>query len=561
MRIGVLAVQGDFSEHLKTLDAVGVEGVGVRLPADLEDLDGLILPGGESTTMRRLIERWDLREPILELAATGAPLFGTCAGMIVMAREIVGGEPPILPLLDVTVQRNAFGRQLDSFEAELAVPVLGDRPVHAVFIRAPIVDRVGPDVDVLATLDDGRIVAVRERNIVATAFHPELARRDPVPPAHRDDGGRARRPGRRLRPAAPSDAPGEARTMSSRGKVRVARLTDLAALGELSRLCQIEGNGTRSLGLPVSATRIGMFSLFRLPLGAFRPHDLLYVYEEDGRVAGLLRAERDSHRDEWTVVELDAIGAGEAGDIRFRLVHQLLRDAGRAGAGRIHVACADEDGNVDLFMQAGFMRYGDERVMLRPATADLPSAWTDERATECGIRDAEPSDAVAIHRLYSAVTPQPVQRLELVRIADWERQGMSWRVPRSSLAPILRFADVEAYVQQSPDGGPDGTGLDAFIQVGVAKEDQPHYLKIMARPERDVGPLVEFGLGVIAARLERGSGHRHEHGVLSPVRTYEAPIDRRLEDAGFESIATVTLLLKETLVRVAEPALVPAGVR
>ncbi len=303
-----------------------------------------------------------------------------------------------------------------------------------------------------------------------------------------------------------------------------------------------------------------MFSLFRLPLGAFRPHDLLYVYEEDGRVAGLLRAERDSHRDEWTIVELDAIGAGEAGDIRFRLVHQLLRDAGRAGMGRIHVACADEDGNVDLFMQAGFARYGDERVMLRPATEELPEPWTTDRAKECGIRDAEPVDAVALHRLYAAVTPQPVQRLELLRISDWERQGISWRVPRSSLAPILRFADVEAYVQQTPGGGADGTLLDAFVQVGVAKEDQPHYLKILARPERDVGPLVEFGLGIIRERIERGSGHRHEHGVLSPVRTYESPIDGRLEEAGFESIATVTLLLKETLVRVAEPALVPAGV-
>ncbi len=175
MRIGVLALQGAFAEHLATLDAIGVEGVDVRLPGDLDGVDGLILPGGESTTMRRLIDRWGLRQPILDLAASGAPLFGTCAGMIVLADEIEGEETPILPLLDITVRRNAFGRQLDSFEAELAVPILGDRPVHAVFIRAPVIDRVGPEVDVLARLDDGRIVAVRERNIVATAFHPELA--------------------------------------------------------------------------------------------------------------------------------------------------------------------------------------------------------------------------------------------------------------------------------------------------------------------------------------------------------------------------------------------------
>jgi 5'-phosphate synthase pdxT subunit len=175
LKIGVLALQGAFREHLQTLDAIGVEGVPVRLPADLDDVAGLILPGGESTTMRRLIDRWGLRQPILDLAASGAPIFGTCAGMIVLAREIAGGEEPILPLLDVTVQRNAFGRQLDSFEADLPVPVLGDQPVHGVFIRAPIIDRTGPDVDVLARLDDGRIVAVRERNLIATAFHPELA--------------------------------------------------------------------------------------------------------------------------------------------------------------------------------------------------------------------------------------------------------------------------------------------------------------------------------------------------------------------------------------------------
>jgi len=175
MRIGVLAVQGAFAEHMTTLDAIGVKGVEVRLPADLEDISGLILPGGESTAQRRLIDRWGLREPILDLARSGAPLFGTCAGMILLSRDIVDGDEPVFPLLDVGIRRNAFGRQLDSFETELHVPMLGERPMHGVFIRAPVVERVGPGVDVLARLDDGRIVAVRERNVVATAFHPELA--------------------------------------------------------------------------------------------------------------------------------------------------------------------------------------------------------------------------------------------------------------------------------------------------------------------------------------------------------------------------------------------------
>ena len=353
----------------------------------------------------------------------------------------------------------------------------------------------------------------------------------------------------------------EARTGRVSGKVRPARLTDLAALGELSRLSQGDGTETRSLGLPVSGPPIGVFSLFRLPLGAFRPHDLLFVYEEQRRLAGLIRVERETFRDEWTIVELDAVGNGYAGDVRFRLVQQLLREGAKRGASRFHVACADADGNVELFMQAGFARYGDEIVLFRPSTAALPKPIPDADAAAQGIRPASPTDALAIARLYATATPQPVQRLEAVRLADWERQGNQWRVPRSSLAPILRFADVEGFVQESPDGGKDGTLLDGFLQIGVAKEDQPHYLKVLVRPGIDGSPLVRYGLGVIAARTQRGADHRHDHGVIAPVRTYEAPTDRRLEEAGFTAIATVTLLMKETLVRVAEPALVPAGVR
>ena len=345
----------------------------------------------------------------------------------------------------------------------------------------------------------------------------------------------------------------------SAGKVRAARLTDLAALGELSRLAQGDGEGTRSLHLPVSGPPIGVFSLFRLPLGAFTPHDVMYVYDRGGHIAGLLRVERETSRDEWTVVELDAVGDMDAGDVRFRLVQHLLRDGQKRGAVRFHVACADADDNVELFMQAGFVRYGDERVLFRDPTRKLPKPMTEDQAADCGIRTATSQDAVAISRLYASVTPAPVQRLESVRLPDWERQGRDSRVPRSSLAPILRFADVEAYVQQAPAGGSDGTLLNAFIQVGVAKEDQPHYLKVLARPEADVTPLLKFGLGVIGERADADTLHRQ--GVIAPVRTYESPVDRRLEEEGFDAIATVTLLMKETLVRVAEPRLVPAGVR
>lgn len=174
-RIGVLAVQGAFAEHVAILRSIGVDAVEVRLPAHLDGVAALVLPGGESTAMRKLIDRWGLREPILRLASRGMPIFGTCAGMILLARGIADGDEPVFPLLDVTVKRNAFGRQLDSFETDLQVPVLGEPPVHAVFIRAPVIERTGPGVEVLARLPDERVVAVREGSVIATAFHPELA--------------------------------------------------------------------------------------------------------------------------------------------------------------------------------------------------------------------------------------------------------------------------------------------------------------------------------------------------------------------------------------------------
>ena len=175
MRIGVLRVQGAFAEHESMLRSIGVEAVPVRLPEHLDGLAGLILPGGESTTMRKLIDRWGLRGPILELAEGGAPIFGTCAGMILLANDIVDGDEPVFPLLDVSVKRNAFGRQLDSFESDIEVPILGDTPVHGVFIRAPIVERVGDGVDVLARLENRIDAPKRQKKVMATAFHPELA--------------------------------------------------------------------------------------------------------------------------------------------------------------------------------------------------------------------------------------------------------------------------------------------------------------------------------------------------------------------------------------------------
>jgi 5'-phosphate synthase pdxT subunit len=154
--------------------ALGAEAVLVRLPSDLQGLDALILPGGESTTMRRLIDRYGLREPILAMAREGRPMLGTCAGMILLSSRTAEGEEPVLPLLDVTVQRNAYGRQLDSHEADLAIPAIGEEPLRGIFIRAPVLAETGPDVEILARDDQGRPIAVRQGRVLATAFHPEL---------------------------------------------------------------------------------------------------------------------------------------------------------------------------------------------------------------------------------------------------------------------------------------------------------------------------------------------------------------------------------------------------
>jgi 5'-phosphate synthase pdxT subunit len=181
MKIGVLALQGAFIEHEAMLKRLGVDVVEVRLPSDLEDVDGVIIPGGESTTIGKLAVQYHLMEPLRELARSGKPLWGTCAGMIFMAKavEAEGRDQPLLGLMDVRVQRNAFGRQVDSFEADLNIKgVDGDKPFHAIFIRAPLIESVGPGVDVLARVEKDHqdvIVAARQGNLLATSFHPELS--------------------------------------------------------------------------------------------------------------------------------------------------------------------------------------------------------------------------------------------------------------------------------------------------------------------------------------------------------------------------------------------------
>ncbi len=175
MKIGILALQGAFIEHEKMLARLDAETIQVRLPPQLADLDGLIIPGGESTTIGKLAVEYEILEPIKEFVTAGKPVWGICAGMIFLARDVGAHKQPLAGLMDVKVKRNAFGRQVDSFETNIEVPAFGDDcKFRAIFIRAPAIEETGNEVEVLARLPDGTIVAARQDNILVTAFHPEL---------------------------------------------------------------------------------------------------------------------------------------------------------------------------------------------------------------------------------------------------------------------------------------------------------------------------------------------------------------------------------------------------
>ena len=177
LKIGVLALQGAFIEHCRILQQLEVETSEIRLPGQFTGLDGLIMPGGESTTILMLMHGYGLFQPLKEMIGQGFPVWGTCAGMICLASRVKNSQQSSLqPLeaMDITVKRNAFGRQMDSFEIDLGIPVLGTQPYHTVFIRAPLIEKVGEQVEVLAKLPDGTIVAARQGNLLASSFHPEL---------------------------------------------------------------------------------------------------------------------------------------------------------------------------------------------------------------------------------------------------------------------------------------------------------------------------------------------------------------------------------------------------
>jgi len=176
MKIGVLALQGAFVEHISVMQQLGVEAAPVRLPGQLDSLDALIIPGGESTTMLKLMESFHLFQPLRDFARAGLPILGTCAGMVCLAKKVGNYPMETLAVMDLVVRRNAFGRQIDSFETELAIPTLGDKPFPAVFIRAPFIERAEPQVEIIASLPGVAAVACRQGKFLVTSFHPELTR-------------------------------------------------------------------------------------------------------------------------------------------------------------------------------------------------------------------------------------------------------------------------------------------------------------------------------------------------------------------------------------------------
>jgi 5'-phosphate synthase pdxT subunit len=174
MKIGVLALQGAFIEHIGVMRQLGVEASPIRLPNQLDGLDGLIIPGGESTAILQLAESFSLTQPLRQLAKAGLPILGTCAGMICMAKKVPGHNIETLAVMDMVIRRNAFGRQVDSFETALPIPALGNEPFPAIFIRAPFIEEAQTQVEILARLPNGVAVACKQENLIATAFHPEL---------------------------------------------------------------------------------------------------------------------------------------------------------------------------------------------------------------------------------------------------------------------------------------------------------------------------------------------------------------------------------------------------
>ena len=327
--------------------------------------------------------------------------------------------------------------------------------------------------------------------------------------------------------------------MSGATRVRLARITDLAALATLSR------TASRSLGLPIGLGALGLFRLARMPISLLRPSDLIWVHEYDGALDGLARVERDDH--EWSLVELSAQG-DSAGDVRHALLSVVVREAAKQRAERIYAACADRDGNRDLLMAGAFQPYALETLLLRPAT---PQPINAPVAT---MRDATVGDALNLLLHHRTVTPAPVVRIEQFDAAVWERVARGTFAPRSSITPLLRLVDGTTFIV---DGGAGNFG--GWLQIGVAREEgpaHPHALRLSLAPSVDALAAISAGIEAIAVRAGRAG--TAENATLAAARSYEVGIAAALEAAAFAPIGELHLFVREIHARERVPGLIPA---
>ncbi len=353
-------------------------------------------------------------------------------------------------------------------------------------------------------------------------------------------------------------------------RVRLARITDLAALVEISRRAQRaadEGSGEmRSLGLPFGPAALSLYQLFRLPLSLIRSSDSIWVHQRGAVAEGFARVERDE-RGDWVIVELDAVDDAA----RARLLARVAREAGRHGVLRIHVACAEDPSTLTLLASAGFQPYVRETLYLRHGARDgarddardgardggagASSAAPPLAASQLGaLRSARPDDALRIAQLMTRITPPAVSLMELIDGREWERAAAGAWAPRASITPLLRLAEGSAYVV-------DGTAgeLDAWVHLGAARESgeqHPHALRISHLPGLDVAPLIEAGLAEIGRRA--GRLDTEGNGVLAVVRSYESGLAAALVAQGFTPIGDLRLAVRDVRARVTAPGMVPA---
>lgn len=352
--------------------------------------------------------------------------------------------------------------------------------------------------------------------------------------------------------------------MTATQTIRSARITDRAALAELSRRVHSSLDAhRRSLGVPAPTpraprVRLSEFMPSWLPLRAPSVH---LVAEVDGRIVGSCRAIEEPRRDDWVITELDAEDGPWAAEIRYALLGALVEEGGRHSVARFHASCADVHENLELFGQAGFMAYAQEEILWRPpevtrgarswlkALVGRDGRWPRSRADGGGgeqpqLQPAGAPDAWHLFDLWTHATPPAIARVEDYSAADWESVGHEAVVPRSSLNPVLEFSEVEAWLLLTDQRA------GALAQHGATRHG-PHYLRFLVREGVD-------GAAFLHAALARMGRDAIGAGILSPVRTYESTGTRAAEAAGFEPIGRVTLLVREVRARVRQPALVPA---